>query len=66
MKTTQPAARGLLSDAEFHQRVQQLLSSLGRLSGAKRRAHLIKFGALNPDGTLRTFPMDHVPYGPRH
>lgn len=34
-------------------------------SKAKQRAYLIKLGALNPDGTLRRYPMDHVPLGPR-
>lgn len=34
-------------------------------SKARQRAYLIKLGALNADGTLRRYPMDHVPLGPR-
>lgn len=32
---------------------------------ARQRDYLIKLGALNADGTLRRYPMDHVPLGPR-
>jgi hypothetical protein len=31
----------------------------------EQRALLIKWEILNPNGTLRRYPMDHVPYGPR-
>ena len=36
-----------------------------KMSPAKKRAWLIELGTLNPDGTLRRYPMDHVPLGPR-
>ncbi len=37
-----------------------------KMSPAKKRAWLIELGTLNPDGTLRRYPMDHVPLGPRN
>ena len=56
----------LLTDAEFHAEMQQGREDFARLSKAKQRALLIEWDILNPDGTLRRYPMDHVPLGPRN
>ena len=65
MKTKSETPFHLLSPAEFHRRVQASLTKFQRLPKAKQKALLIKWDILNPDGSLRQYPMDHVPLGPR-
>ncbi len=54
------------SDEELHQRVTDYLTKFERLPKSKRTALLVKWDVLNSDGTLRRYPMDHVPLGPRN
>lgn len=54
-----------LSREEFHKLVQVSLAKFQRLPKAKKKALLIEWDILNPDGSLRRYPMDHVPLGPR-
>ena len=65
MKTKNTKPFHLLNPAEFHQRVQDSLARFQRLPKAKKKALLIEGDNLNPDGSLRRHPMDHVPLGPR-
>ena len=53
------------SDEEFHHRNVAWLKKFQKMSLARKRAFMISIGALNPDGTVRRYPMDHVPLGPR-
>ncbi len=46
-------------------RMEARWATVARWSKTKQRAYLIKLGALNADGTLRRYPMNHVPLGPR-
>ncbi|MFZ4766011.1 MAG: hypothetical protein ACOYMN_13760 [Roseimicrobium sp.] len=46
-------------------RMEARWAKVATWSKAKQRAYLIKLGALNADGTLRRYPMDHVPLGPK-
>ena len=54
-----------ISAEEFHRRNADWLAKFRHMSKAKKRAILVSIGALNPDGTLPVFPMDHEPLGPR-
>lgn len=45
-------------------RMEARWAKVATWSKAKQREHLIKLGALNADGSLRRYPMDHVPLGP--
>ena len=62
-KTRIPFER--LTDEEFHSEMQQAWADFDNLSETKKKALFIKWDILNPDGTLRRYPMDHVPLGPR-
>ena len=55
-----------LTDQEFHVEAQAAWTDFDNLPKAKQRALLIEWDILNPDGTLRRYPMDHVPLGPRN
>ena len=61
---TKPAPEHL-TDAEFHAIAEKYWDDFDNLPKAKQRALLIEWDILNPDGTLRRYPMDHVPLGPR-
>ena len=65
MKTETEAPFHQLSRDEFHKRVQASLAKFQRLPKAKKKALLVEWDILNPDGSLRRYPMDHVPLGPR-
>lgn len=52
--------------ADFRDRCTAYFAKVRKMSPAKKRAWLIELGTLNPDGTLRRYPMDHVPLGPRN
>ena len=52
--------------ADFHARCAAYHAKVRKMTKAQKRAHLIELGTLNPDGTLRRYPMDHVPLGPRN
>ena len=60
-----PIAPEYLTDEEFHALAQKAWEDFDNLSKAKQRALLIEWDILSPDGSLRRYPMDHVPYGPR-
>ncbi len=60
-----PIAYEYLSDAQFREVAQSAYDDFDRLPKAKQRALLIEWDILNPDGTLRRYPMNHVPLGPR-
>ena len=62
----QPVAHGHLTDDEFHAGMVAYWKKFDRLPKAKQRALFIKWDILNPDGTLRRYPMDHVPLRPRN
>lgn len=63
---TPASANGTASgDEEFHRRNVAWLEKFQKMSLARKRAFMISIGALNPDGTVRRYPMDHVPLGPR-
>ena len=61
-----PIAFEHLNDAEFHNMAEKAWDNFESLPKAKQRALLIEWDILNPDGTLRRYPMDHVPLGPRN
>ncbi len=65
MKTSIPKPNHELTDDEFDRSITDYLAKFRRMTKAKRRALLVKWDILNPDGTLRRYPMDHVPLGPR-
>lgn len=46
-------------------RMEARWAKVATWSKARQRAYLIKLGAMNADGTLRRYPMNHVPLGPR-
>ena len=52
-------------EAESLARSRDYFAKFRRMSKAKQRALLIKWGALTPEGNLPVYPMDHVPLGPR-
>jgi len=56
---------GVFSPDSFARNSAQWLDDFKRMPKAKQRALLIEWDILNPDGTLRRYPMDHVPLGPR-
>ena len=64
--STAPIAFEHLNDAEFHNMAEKAWDHFESLPNAKQRALLIEWDILNPDGTLRRYPMDHVPLGPRN
>ena len=65
-KRTKPAVPfEHLTDAQFHTLAKEAWDDFHRLSKARQKALLIEWDILNPDGTLRQYPMDHVPLGPR-
>ncbi len=71
MKTKAPKPKEagtfpFISTEEFHRRGAELRARFQRWSKAKQRAHLIKIGALTPEGNLPVYPMDHVPLGQRN
>jgi len=55
-----------ISTEEFHRRGAEWRAKFKRWPKAKQRAHLIKIGALTPEGEIPVYPMDHVPLGPRN
>lgn len=65
MKTTKPRRRPSLETETPEQFARAAFRDFRRKPLAERRALLIKWDILNPNGTLRRYPMDHVPYGPR-
>ena len=68
MKTatkTAYAPSHVFSPDTFARHSAEWLADFARLSKAKKKALLIEWDILNPDGTLRRYPMDHVPLGPR-
>lgn len=65
MKTARPPRRPATTSDPFDVQVRNALLSFRRKSTSRQKALLIKWDILNPDGTLRQYPMDHVPYGPR-
>jgi hypothetical protein len=64
-KTKQPVACEQLTDDEFHAGMVAYWKKFDRMPKAKQRALFIEWDILNPDGTLRRYPMNHVPLGPR-
>ena len=64
--TTPPVAYEHLTDRQFRELAQSAYDDFDNLPKAKQRALLIEWDILNPDGTLRRYPMDHVPLGPRN
>ena len=60
-----PAPVGF-SPENFARHSSQWLAEFSRLSISKKKALLIKWDILNPDGTIRRYPVDHVPFGPRN
>ena len=65
MKTSTANIFLFISTEAFHCRHADWLDKFRRMSKAKKRAVLVSIGALNADGSLPVFPMDHVPLGPR-
>jgi hypothetical protein len=70
MKTarkSQPSPKTVpgFSPENFARYSKQWLADFSRLPLAKKKALLIKWDILNPDGTVRRYPMDHIPLGPR-
>ena len=55
-----------LSEAEFHAGMQEFWAEFDRMPRKKQDALFVEWDILNPDGTLRRYPMDHVPLGPRN
>ena len=65
MKTSTANTFPFISTEEFHRRNADWLAKFRRMSKAKKRAVLVSIGALNADGSLPVFSMDHMPLGPR-
>ena len=46
-------------------RMKAVWTEFDRLTKRQQHHRLIKWGILNPDGSLKRFPLSPVPYGPR-
>ena len=69
MKTTKKQTytpTHVFSPDSFARHSTEWLADFARMSKAKQKVLLIEWDILNPDGTLRRYPMDHVPLGPRN
>ena len=67
MKTTTPITYLFQKEeADSHHRCTAYFAKFRRLSKTKQRALLIEWGALTAEGNVPTYPMDHVPLGPRN
>ena len=64
LKKTASKPTHIFSPDTFARHSTEWLADFARLSKAKQKVLLIKWDILSPDGTLRRYPMDHVPLGP--